>query len=158
MKTREQIALELVRMCSSERQPVLSSDDLLALVDESRRGLLWEPNTAYQVDDIVFPATRNGRIYVCVGAGTTGATEPSWTTNPYKGKLQTDGTCEWADDGTAWLERYDVKRAAWRGWLLKAQRCTEYADSKDESVDIKMNQLYDNCMKTAERYRPYNIY
>jgi hypothetical protein len=61
-------------------------------------------------------------------------------------------------DGSAWTERYDVKRAAWRGWLLKAQRCTEFADSKDESVDIKMNQLYENCLKTAERYRPYNIY
>lgn len=156
MKTREEVALEVARMCASDRQPQLSTDDILAVVDESKRGLLWEPNTAYSIGDLVFPATINGRLYKVTVAGTTSDTEPDWNISG-KNSLTTDNGVELTDVGPSYKEVYDIKRAAWRGWLMKAERCVELTDASDGSVNVRMSQLYDQCMKAASRYRPMEI-
>lgn len=41
---------------------------------------LWIPDTVYSVGDLVHPPTGNGFIYECTIAGTSGLTEPGWTT------------------------------------------------------------------------------
>jgi len=156
MKTREEVALEVARMCASDRQPLLSTDDILAVVDESQRGVLWEANTVYTTGDLVFPATFNGRLYKVTVAGTTSSTEPDWNTSG-RNSLTTDNGVEFLDVGPSYKELYDIKRAAWRGWLMKAERCVELTDASDGSVNVRMSQLYDQCMKAASRYRPMEI-
>ena len=39
----------------------------------------WVLNHAYSLNDMVKPSTGNGYYFVCTAAGTSGATEPSWT-------------------------------------------------------------------------------
>lgn len=53
----------------------------------------WTGTTAQVVGDIVIPTTANGYRYACVTAGTTGGTEPSWTTVP--GERVADGSVVW---------------------------------------------------------------
>ena len=38
----------------------------------------WSANTAYSLNTVVIPISRNGRSYRCINAGTSGATEPVW--------------------------------------------------------------------------------
>lgn len=42
----------------------------------------WVLNNAYTLNTLVKPSTGNGYYFVCTTAGTSGATEPSWTASP----------------------------------------------------------------------------
>jgi len=53
----------------------------------------WQASTTYNVGDVVRPTTRNGFVYVCTVAGTTGSSEPSWPTNA--GDTITDNEITW---------------------------------------------------------------
>lgn len=52
-------------------------------------------STSVSVGDTVIPASPNGRIYRCITAGTTGASEPSWPTTD-DGQVA-DGTAVWTE-------------------------------------------------------------
>lgn len=56
-------------------------------------------STAVALNDTVIPATPNGRIYKCTTAGTTGASEPTWTTAA--GGTVSDGTAVWTEQTTS---------------------------------------------------------
>lgn len=43
-------------------------------------GTTWAASTAYTVGQIVRPTTGNGYLYMCVVAGTSAASEPTWPT------------------------------------------------------------------------------
>lgn len=64
----------------------------------------WATLTAYVDGDIVQPTSPNGHTYLCVVAGTSGASEPTFPTDGF-GVL--DGTVAWLDQGltspTVWL-------------------------------------------------------
>jgi len=53
----------------------------------------WAPNTAYSLGDKITPTTKNGNVYECTTAGTSGSTEPTWPTS--EGDTVTDGTVVW---------------------------------------------------------------
>ncbi|MDI6815278.1 MAG: hypothetical protein QMC90_04280 [Dehalococcoidales bacterium] len=53
----------------------------------------WAANTAYALGDKVEPTTKNNCVYECTTAGTSGATEPTWTTN--EGSTVADNTVVW---------------------------------------------------------------
>ena len=53
----------------------------------------WVASTAYILNDVVRPTTDNGKLYQCTTAGTSGSTEPSWTTTV--GDTFTDGGAHW---------------------------------------------------------------
>lgn len=53
----------------------------------------WSASAAKAVDAWVMPTVANGFFYVCVLAGTTSSTQPTWSTTP--GALITDGTAKW---------------------------------------------------------------
>jgi hypothetical protein len=55
-------------------------------------------STAYNVDDVVRPATGNGFLYRCSVAGTSGGTVPSYSTT--LGGNTTDGGVTWETVGT----------------------------------------------------------
>lgn len=52
-------------------------------------------NTAVSLGDTIIPATPNGHMYRCTTAGTTGGSEPSWTTT--QGGTVNDGTAVWTE-------------------------------------------------------------
>jgi hypothetical protein len=55
----------------------------------------WTSNTSYLFDAMVRPATSNGHYYVSVGAGTSGASAPTWPTG--NGAAVSDGTVTWVE-------------------------------------------------------------
>jgi hypothetical protein len=54
---------------------------------------VWTGSTAYQLGQMVRPATPNGFIYVCAQAGVTGSSAPTWGTSIFG--LTTDGSVQW---------------------------------------------------------------
>jgi hypothetical protein len=56
----------------------------------------WANGHAYNVGDIVRASTSNGHIYICTVAGTSGGSEPTWTT--------VSGAQQSSDNGVIWLE------------------------------------------------------
>lgn len=61
----------------------------------------WAAATAYVAGNVRRPVSGNGHVYICVAAGTSGGSEPSWPTD---GTSVTDGTCKWVDAGAAVLK------------------------------------------------------
>lgn len=57
----------------------------------------WQASTAYVVGNVRRKTTDNGHAYICVVAGTSAGTEPTWPTTP--GATVTDGTVTWAEAG-----------------------------------------------------------
>lgn len=57
----------------------------------------WAASTGYGMGALVVPATANGHVYVCTGAGTSGASAPSWPTG--SGASVTDNTVTWTEAG-----------------------------------------------------------
>lgn len=52
-------------------------------------------STAVTTSDRCVPAVKNGRMYKCTTAGTTGASEPTWPTT--SGATVADGTAVWTE-------------------------------------------------------------
>lgn len=158
MKTREEVALELARKCVANENPVLSSDDLLAIVDDSKRFSVWSPSTVYGYGDRVCALTFNGREYTCIEPGTSGATEPTWS-KAIKGYFtrEVDGPV-WQDTGACYTQPYDIVRACYRAWLLKAERVANQVNAEDGDVKVELGSLYEHCMKMAHQYQPMRWY
>ena len=53
----------------------------------------WIATTAFSLGDVVQATTYNAHTYKCTTAGTTGGTEPTWSTT--NGATQSDGTVTW---------------------------------------------------------------
>lgn len=70
-------------VCSAEPQTYYEAKDPAA----------WQASTAYALGDAVRPVTRNGYVYECTAAGTTGSSEPTWPTTP--GNTVVDGSVTW---------------------------------------------------------------
>ncbi|MCG8506191.1 MAG: hypothetical protein MI755_16425 [Sphingomonadales bacterium] len=53
----------------------------------------WAASTAYQIGDAVRPATRDGNVYECTTAGTSGGSEPTFDVTP--GNTTNDNGVVW---------------------------------------------------------------
>jgi len=62
----------------------------------------WAATTAYTAGDVIRPTTGNGKLYVAITSGTSGGTEPTWTTTLYD-EQPADGTVTWSCIGSAIL-------------------------------------------------------
>lgn len=60
----------------------------------------WEPDTSYNVWDMVLPPGTNGHKYICVVAGDSGLSEPDWKLN--ENETFIDNTVTWAEFGREW--------------------------------------------------------
>ncbi len=58
-----------------------------------RARTIWTATTAKTVGQVVTPTTRNGYVYRCTTAGTTGGSQPTFPTTA--GSTVTDGTVVW---------------------------------------------------------------
>ena len=61
----------------------------------------WQSSASYNVGNRILPTSDNGYYYECTISGTSGSSEPTWTTTV--GDTVTDGTVTWECKGTAAL-------------------------------------------------------
>jgi hypothetical protein len=57
----------------------------------------WQASTEYSEGDYILPTTPNDHVYKCTTAGTSGESEPTWTTTA--GDTNSDGTAVWTEVG-----------------------------------------------------------
>lgn len=57
-------------------------------------GTTWAGTNAQNVGDIIRPTAGNGYVYICVVAGTTGGSQPTWPTVP--GQTVADSGATWS--------------------------------------------------------------
>lgn len=74
-------------------------------------------STAYNVGDVVRPSTGNTWLYVCVVAGTSSGTAPTWPT--VVGATVTDGSVTWANVGES-ATVYSSAAASWTSATFSA--------------------------------------
>lgn len=158
--TRTQAITQLSLMVQSTEYPEISPDELGTLIDTYKRSNDWAPSTLYVYGDLVQPIIKNGRLYQCIEAGTSGTVNvfPDYYTVSSTDIGYADNTTKWIDIGPANVEVYDVRTAARAGWILKAGKVANLISSKDGSQDINLEALQKQCLVMAEKYRPVVIY
>lgn len=154
--TRLQAIQQLATMVQSDEYPELNNEDLAFLIDNNKRSNDFAYSTAYVYGDLVEPIVKNGRLYKCIEAGTSGTINPFptyYNENTYAIAFDT-GTARFMDVGPANVEQFDVRSAARAGWILKAAKVANLINSKDGSQDLNLSALQEQFLKMAERYRP----
>lgn len=129
-----------------------STGEVDVLLDRNRKARTWVTATAYVVGDIIVPVTRNGHRYRCIQPGTSGVA-PAFTFWPTaSGATVTEGASNpiltWQEDGFDSANIYDVRRAAYEGWRLKAQKASQLVNSGGGQFE----KIYDHCMEMAEKF------
>lgn len=104
-----------------------------SVVVEASAATARAASTAYQVGDIVRPATANGRIYKCVVTGISGASLPTYTT--VGGREVTDGTVVWVEAGVAYV-RFTCGTLTWNPVTITARYLVLYRDGTAGSLDF----------------------
>lgn len=103
----------------------------LATVDDAAVSA-WQASTAYDAGDIVRPTSADGHIYLCITAGTTGGTEPTWQTG--FGENTSDGTAEWVQAGDSYL-KFDAANAQWTSSTITARYGVCYVAGSTPGTD-----------------------
>ena len=80
-------------------------------------------STPYVVGDIVRPSAGNGHVYMCIVAGTSGGSAPTWPT--VARQTVTDGTVTWAEIGGG-VNQFDTADASWTSSTLTARYALVY--------------------------------
>lgn len=86
----------------------------------------WAATTAYQLGDIVRPVTPNAHVYICIAAGTSGGSEPSWSTTT--GANVSDSTVTWLEIGRGYV-KVDGDDVTWSSSTITAAYAALYWDS-----------------------------
>lgn len=86
----------------------------------------WAASTAYAVGDIVIPTVANGHLYMCVVAGTSAASQPTWPT--VSGQTVADNTATWAEIGSGIIQ-FDAADVSWTTSTITARYAVVYDDT-----------------------------
>lgn len=134
---------------ATETPPVISESVMDDIISRHQLATIWDAETEFSVNQVVVPSTRNGHRYRCIVAGTSGATEPTWTRA--KGAQRSDGSdgLVWQEDGADFTSLFDKFGAVHEIWMAKAELAT--ALYKDRA---NYQQVYDHCMAMANKWAP----
>ena len=91
----------------------------------------WAATTAYAVGDVVRPTAGNGHLYICVVAGTSGGSAPTFPT--VKNQVVADNTVTWAEVGSGVLV-LDSADPAWAASTITARYAAYYKDTGTPST------------------------
>lgn len=166
----EAVAMErLMRLVDASSDPELDTSDVWALLREAKRpdavGNLpsnvttaptWAASTAYSYGTVVTASPAAGRWWMCVQAGTSAVTQPSWPdiTGPPTSTQVADGDdVVWADVGGRWAPTWDLDAAAVRGWELKMSRVAGRYDFITDAQTFNRGQMIDHFETMADRHR-----
>lgn len=165
--SRLQAIKQLSDFCQATLFPELDVNQLGNLIDQHRRYRTWEPNTTYAVGDMIVPTTPNGRVYQCIIAGTSTATEPAWPTVGYavgqtffnyiQQYYDQGFGLTWQDNGFITQEIYDVRSAAKEAWMIKASIAANLANTNDGKMSIQLHIIQENCIQMAGKFRSFFI-
>jgi hypothetical protein len=146
-------ALAILKLqCAYDAEPTVTEAELTLIRDEEVHAATYETATAYVYGDIIVPTARNGHSYMCIVAGTSGATEPDW---PIAGQSQIgDGTGDlvWQENGPDWDNLYRLDAATRRAWLLKAAKAAGNYQFSTNDQSFNRQQVHDHCMKMADKF------
>ena len=99
------IPLGKLALVATEKSDRTGACGRAALHDVKVRNLVnaapWIPSYAYARYAIVTPRVPNGRAYQCTSAGTSGTTDPAWTT--VLGSTVSDNGASWVGLGTVFV-------------------------------------------------------
>lgn len=135
-----------------------SSGEVDVLLDRNRRAQTWVANTAYAVGAVMVPITRNGHRYRAIQPGTSQTGTPAFTFWPTtSGATVTEGASNpiltWIEDGPDGANIYDVRRAAYEGWRLKAQKASQFI----QAGDLSFQHVYDHCIQMSNQFLTVGI-
>jgi hypothetical protein len=152
MLTRQQAIDRVKVQAQSAIDPTLTDNQVGDCVDQAATFTTYAASTAFTVGQVTQPAAPNGHRYICTVAGTTASTAPTWPTT--KGYSVVDGTVTWTEYGPAYPEQYDVRRACYYAWLLKAGQATASYSFSSDGQSFNRSDIIKHCLEMADRYRP----
>lgn len=152
---------ELVSMCPPADHPVLTEDEIIAMVGYAKRPdksgnspdnyVPWTPNTLVRVGSLVVPTVRNGLVYRATVAGATGATEPTWPTAV--GGTVSDAGASWERYAQSfWVPSWDLAAGAVHGWRLKSGKAASGYQFSDGGSSFSREQILEHCLKMVQVY------
>lgn len=132
--------------------PTLDSTQLDSILDSTARAAIWTASQTYEVGSVILPTVRNGRRYRVAEGGTSGATEPSWSTA--NGARISDGDdLVFVEDGPDFRNVFNVRAAIHKAWIVKASK----ASALFASGNAQMQQAYEQCLKQAQAFAPVEV-
>lgn len=147
---------ELIRLTQAEAHPVIDQEEELpSILNKCVLATLWTTGTAYIVGDVVQANVPNGKRFVCVISGTSGTTEPTFST--WRDSRTSDGSVTWQEAGDEYLNLWDMDRAASLGWELKAQKALKAVNTVRGQQSYDLSVIYDRCIEQANRYRTVRV-
>lgn len=164
--TNENDAMDILkRKCAYTVDPVLDeANELVPILQESQRATVWAAATAYYIGQEIVPtlANRTGNRFICVQAGTSGGTEPSWSSGaqpPFVGREWrfNDGTVIWQENGIEYANLWDIRRAAYLCWQLKIDKVSCQYDFKSGDSTDYMSKRIEALERIRDRYAPVHV-
>jgi hypothetical protein len=146
---------EVERKAQTSLDPVLTPDEVEAILAGHLRYATWEASTAYVYGDVVVPPTRTGQKFRAVQGGTSGATPPFSTTGTYNPFTQiSDGsTLVWEEDGRDFESPYDIRGAVYEALATRDTKAAQLFDIGD----AKMSQVRAHIRETMKLYAPVGV-
>ena len=104
----------------------------------------WRRLTVYTIGQYVRPTTANSRVYMCVAAaGSSGASEPSWTTT-FEGSVTDSGItwiCLYDNPITTFLTFFDNRKGRAESFYLYMPLLATWVNVQFPLGGVKMNTV-----------------
>jgi hypothetical protein len=158
--TIENAETALKRKVAWDAEPALTdggSGELQGILGDNVVATIWEAETEYKLGDRVIPTEENrvGRMFKCVGHGTSGEEEPDWDGLIIGGtpgrSLLGDGDVLWVEDGLE-TDLWDIDEAAREAWQAKAGKASDQISVNRGGNNYDLNAIYTHCIEMADRF------
>lgn len=140
--------------------PVIQDAEITAIVDEYQLADIWTANTPYTYGEEILPTVRNGHRYRCIVGGTSGATEPVFSTKP--GSRVAEGSSDpkltWQEVGGDYENVFDIRALTYALLDLKVKRCAIAVDQKTPVGSLNASQMYDHWKSERDQYAPLGVF